>query len=190
MAKATSAIEAAKEHLGGDGGAAEEEHDTAIERMEEAATTFVLNTDTLVDDARDMLLEQIKQRPKPWSATSTAEQRDVAAACEHAAKELVRKVVEAVAASGREPVRALLTKIALGDDIVITAKLKTLGADEEDRAVVSLHGARGKHVLIIPASADDYQGGRQAQTDPDEPGLFEAGDIPDDDSDLNDGASD
>lgn len=165
-------------------------HTAAIDRMETLATDAVLSDKALVFDVRDFLLDQIKSRPKPWSATSQGEQRDVAAACEHAAKELVRKVVEAIAANGADPVRVLLTKVTLGDDIVIAGKVKVFDEAEEDRAVSLLHSARGKHVMLTVASADDYaQGNREAETQPDEPGFgFEAGPI--DDNDLAGGDDD
>jgi hypothetical protein len=152
-------------------------HTAAIDRMENLASEAVLNDKSLVFDARDFLLDQIKSRPKPWSATSNQEQRDVAAACEHAGRELVRKIVEAIAANGKDPVRVLLTKVTLGDDIVIAGKVKVLGEDEEDQAVSLLHSARGKHVMLTVASVEDYSGNaREADTDPDQPGLgFEAG---------------
>lgn len=157
-------------------------HTAAIDRMENMATEAVLSDKMLVFDVRDFLLDQIKSRPKPWSGTSQGEQRDVAAACEHAAKELVRKVVEAIAAHGADPVRVLLTKVTIGDDIVIAGKVKTFDEDEENRAVELLHKARGKHVMLTVASADDYaQGNREAETMDDEPNLgFEAGPIEDD----------
>lgn len=171
----------------GDGGRAEAEHLTAIERMEQAATDFQLTSEALVFDVRDFLLEQIKVRPKPWSATSSGEQRDVAAACEHAAQELVRKVVEAIRADGRDPIRALLESYSEKDGLKASLKVKTFSEEESLAAVVGLHRAVGKHVLIIVASADDYKGGeREPEILPDEPGLqFEAGtDHPEDDADL------
>lgn len=168
--------------LGDDDGAAggydaEAEHLTALDRMEAIATDLELNTDELVFDVRDFLLDTIKARPKPWSATSQAEQRDVAAACEHAAKELVRKVAEAIAANGVSSIRVLLTKVNMGADIVISGKVKTFGEDEEDAAVLALHRAIGKHVMLTRASADDYMGGsREAETEPDEPDFGFEGD--------------
>jgi predicted small metal-binding protein len=178
----TEALEASREHFAGKpeeerADLSEAAHDNAIGRMEAMATDAVLDDKALVWDVRDFLLDQIKSRPKPWSATSNGEQRDVAAACEHAGKELVRKIVETIAANGREPVRVLLTKVTLGDDIVIACKLKTMGADEEERAVALLHHARGKHVLLTPASADDYSDNQRGpDVDEDQRALgFEAG---------------
>lgn len=168
---------------------AEAEHRTAVDGMAEAAERLQLDTSALVFDVRDFLLEQIKQRPKPWSATSQAEQRDVAAQCEHSATELVRKVVEALAANGVDSIRVLLTKVnAGGDDIVITGKVKFVDEDpvSRDKSILSLHHAIGKHVMLTRATAEDYkQGGSDVDqlTDPDDPEFgFEGGG---DDSDLS-----
>jgi hypothetical protein len=157
---------------------AEGQHTTALDRMAGIVDDLELSTGELVFDVRDFLLDTIKQRPKPWSSTSQAEQRDVAAACEHSATELIRKIVEAVAARGVVPVRVLLTKVTLGDDIVIAGKVKTYSDDEADKAVMILHKAHGKHVMLTVASVEDYRGeGRDAETDVDEPPLdFEAQD--------------
>lgn len=155
---------------------AEEEHETAIDRMESIGDDLDLDTEELVADVRDFLLDTIKARPKPWSGTSQAEQRDVIASCEHNAKELVRGVVEAVAARGVQPVRMLLTKVTMGNDTIITGKLKAYDEEEEDRAIKILHSSLQKHVMITAASVEDYQAeGRDVDGDPDEPDLeFEA----------------
>lgn len=161
---------------------AEAQHTTALDRMEAIADELELDTDEMVFDVRDFLLDTIKARPKPWSATSQAEQRDVAASCEHAAKEVVRKIAEAIASKGVNSIRVLLTKVNMGTDIVISGKVKTFGEDEEDKAVLALHRAIGKHVMLTRASADDYAGGdREAQTDEDEPGFGFEGGEPDED---------
>lgn len=168
---------------------AEGEHLMAVDRMAGLADSLALDSRSMVWDVRDFLLETIKARPKPWSATSQAEQRDIAAACEHAANELVRKVVEAVAANGVHPVRVLLTGVKLGSDMVITGKVKTYDVEEADQAVLALHHAIGKHVMLTRATTEDYrQEARDAGTDPDEPDFrFEAdGDDPDPDGDDDD----
>ncbi len=121
----------------------ESAHQTAIERMEQNATDFVIDERSLVPDVRDFLLQNIKDRPKPWAATSNAEQQDVAGACEHAAVELVRKVVEAIRSSGAtDPIRCLLVGFAdKGDDIKVDLKVKAIDAEDTLKAVMSLHKA-------------------------------------------------
>lgn len=164
----------------------EQNHQASLDAAEAAAGSIEFDSRSLIWDLRDALLGQFKHRPRPWSGLSEGEQRDVAASFEHAAAELVRKVVETVAANGKVPVRVLLTKVTLGDDIVISGKVKTLSADEEDEAVGLLHTARGHHVMLTVASKDDYaQGQREPETQPDQNALeFEAGAPPADDSDL------
>lgn len=161
----------------------EAEHNAATERMERMASDFELDAGSLVSDARDFMLEQIKHRPRVWSATSQGEQRDVAAACDHAARELIRKMLEQIATRDVQPIRALLTKYTDGDEIVITAKVKAFTEEESAAAVIGLHKARGKHVMITVASVSDYDGNkRDPATDPDEPLMsFEAGEIDEDD---------
>ena len=153
-------------------------HLTAIERMEAQASEYDVDQRSLVPDVRDFLLDQIKSRPKPWAATSNGEQHDVAAACEHAAVELVRKVVEAIRADPKsDPIRCLLVGFAdKGDDIKVELRVKALSAEETVAAVIGLHKAKSKHVLLTVASVDDYrQDNREAALDDDEPPLdFEA----------------
>lgn len=168
----------------GEGWDAEGEHTLAVDRMSAIADELVLTDDKrLVEDIRDFLLDVIKTRPKPWSGTSQAEKRDVAAACEHSASELVRKVVEAIAARGVDPVRVLLTKVAMGNDIVITGKVKAFDPHEEHKAISILHGALNKHVMLTVATKDDYSSGEESEESEefDEPAFgFEAGEAEDD----------
>lgn len=183
-------VEGAIERLG----KAVEEHgepepETVVDRIERSASEFQIETKSLVVDVRDFMLEIVKRLDKPWGLTPNDQQRDIAAAVEQTATDLVRKVVEAVRAdSSASPIRCLLVGYSdKGDDIKVDLKVKTLDADETTRAVVALHKAKGKHVLVTVASVDDYRGEtRDPVLDPDEPALdFEAGPTPPaDDSDL------
>lgn len=166
---------------------AEQQHTTAIDRMRNMGEEAVLSDRSLVFDVRDFLLDQIKSRPKPWSATSTMEQREIAAVCEENAETLIEKILNVIASRGEKSVRVLLTKINIGDDIVIAGKVKMADPADEDEAVTALHHARGKMVILTPASLQDYKSvKREAETMPDQPDFpFEAGsEHPDDDSDL------
>lgn len=136
---------------------------------------------------RDFMLDLYKTRPELWHKMKEGEQHDLAASLEQVSKELVRQVVEAIASDGRTSIRALLESYAEKDGIKVTLKVKTLNEDEALAAVIGLHRAQGKHVMITVASADDYAADRHdPETLPDAPGLnFEAGsDHPADDSDL------
>lgn len=150
----------------------------SIERLETIAATFDPAPRTLVQDCRDIMLDLFKSRPKPWSAMSEESQRDTAAALENGMRDIVRKIVETVRSDeGTQPIRALLEGYSEKDGIKATLKVRSFSPEEELAAVVGLHKARGKFVLVTVASVDDYNGSRDAQTDADQPDLdFEAGD--------------
>ena len=171
------AVTGQDQELYGAAGDLEGQHNTAIDRLHAMADDVQIDSESMVFDTRDFILDIIKSRPKPWSATSQGEQRDIAAAVEHCSRELVRNIVEAVASNGVSAIRVLLTKVAMGSEIVITGKVKTMDAAEEDAAVANLHRSINKHVMLTRATVEDYNGGgREAQTDPDEPDFgFEAG---------------
>lgn len=155
----------------------EETASPVVERLERFADDLEFDAGFLVEDARDFMLDLFKTRPKPWSSMPEEEQRDVAAAIEQAMVEFVRKVVETVRTDPHtQPIRALLVGYAEKDGINANLKIRAFTPEEEEAAVVGLHRARGKFVLVTVASVDDYRGGRDAETEPDQPGMeFEAG---------------
>lgn len=150
-----------------------------LEKMEAIVGESLIESDTLAGDIRDCLLDIVKTRPKPWSQLTEAEQNDVARALEYAARDLVTKTVEAIAAKQAEnnPIRAILESYVEKDGIKASLKIKTLGEEDAEAAVVSLHKARGKVVMITLASAQDFMGERgEFEAEPDQNGLdFEAG---------------
>jgi hypothetical protein len=190
MASSKKSSAAEQPEVVGDGGQREEEVSQAVQDLEAHADALDLGEEAtrVVANTTEWLVELFKRRPKPWTELSQAEQRDVQAALEHNAKELVRHVVEAVAREGRTAVRCLMVGFTdKGEDIAVTLKVKSLGKEETEQAVLGLHRARGKHVLLTVASADDFAGAPASDSsEPDQPDLgFEAGsDHPSDDSDL------
>lgn len=172
-----------------EGGEDEDRPTPTMERLERTLEDVKFDTGSMVFDTRDAMLEFIKRLPKPWGITPFDQQADVAAAVEQFSKDLVRKIVEAVRADGRSSIRALLVSYAEKEGINVQLKVKTHSAEESLKAVIALHQAQGKHVLIMVASADEYQEGQRGpELQPDQPGLqFEAGsdDHPDDDRDLS-----
>lgn len=160
--------------------------DQRVEDLQALATNFELDETGLIELLRDAMLEQFKHRPKPWGQLLPGEQRDVAAALEFSAKTFVRKAVSLIAAQDRPHVRANFKKYTDdGSKLSVTLEVPIV----EDATVLALHGSRGKQVLIITADADDFVGGREAQTDAEQPDLeFSAGsdraEHPADDSDL------
>lgn len=186
--------EAKQKGTAGDGGAREEEVLASTAALDAKAEEEFLSGEggQIVADTTARLLDLFKHRPKPWSELSQTEQRDLAAALESNAKEIVRQIAEAVARDGREPIRAILESYAEKDGIRVTLKVKPFDEDEALAAVVGLHKAQGKNVLITVASADDYhEAPARDESEPDQPALgFEAGsdEHPADDSDLADAA--
>lgn len=162
-----------KDQQTGDGGKREEQVLKGTEQIEKGADALEFDeAASIVNDLALHNLEQFKNRPKPWDQLSQGEQQDLFAALSANAKETVRRVVEALARDGREPIRALLEGYTEKDGIKVTLKVKTFSEDEALAAVVGLHKAQGKHVLITVASADDYD---QNRTDPSSPEQNELG---------------
>jgi hypothetical protein len=168
----------------------EHEGQRVSDSLEFVAAEAPLDAKSLVADLRDAVLEVVKRLDKPWGLVPFDQQRDIAAGVEHTCTELVRRAVETIAADpARKPIRCLLVGYAdKGDDIKVDLKVKAMGEEETSDAVLALHRAKGKHVMVTVASADDY---RQVERGPelmaDQPALgFEAGsdEHPADDSDL------
>jgi len=163
-----------------------EEVSPATERLEAIVQESEFSPDTLAGDVRDTMLDLFRSRPKPWSAMTEAEQNDVVRALEYASRELVLKAVDAIRSTGTEsPIRAILESYNEKDGIKAALKIKTMGEQDGEAAVLALHKARGKMVLVTLASADDYLGDRgDPAIMPDQSGLdFEAGaDVGDDET--------
>jgi len=152
--------------------------------MFEEAESFNLDPRQFVPDIRDVLLDQFKNRPKPWSAMSQAEQIDCARALENTAANLVQRVIEEVSAGGHSSIRCLLESYTEKDGIKVTMKVQAFGIEDGERAVLFLHKARGKTVMLRLATMDEYKGDREPVTEPDQNDLEFDADYDGDDSDL------
>lgn len=175
----------------GDGGSREEEVSAAQQAFDAMHEQIDLGDEAgaVVRTATAWVIELFKARPKPWDQLSQAEQRDLAAGVEQNVHELVRLLVEAIARTGSEPVRCLFVGFTdKGDDIKAELKVKAFSKEETEQAVLAMHRARGKHVLVTVASADDFHShAANDLSEPDQRALgFEAGsdEHPSDDSDL------
>lgn len=153
------------------------QHQKTLEALHDDSDLGDISTDQMVFDMRDAMLKRIKGMTSPWSGCSQAQQREIGAALEEAAKDMVQHAVEAIVARGVDPVRILLTKVALGNEIVITGKVRADDPEDEFLAVKNLHHALNKFVMLTVATSDEFnEGGREFETMPDEPGLeFEDG---------------
>jgi hypothetical protein len=177
----------------GDGGAHEQATAAATEKLAQSGDQFAPVVDTIAGDLRDFFIQMWKDRPKPWSQTSNGEQNDIVRAVEYAVRNAVAKSVDLIATNQMAdvPIRAILESYADKGDIKAVLKIKTADDTDAENAVLALHRAQGKLVLISKATPADYLGERgQVQTDADDPALPFADDRPDhpaDDSDLSDG---
>lgn len=160
----------------------------AVAKIEELAADFEISElRYIVADSRDLVLAMIKEMPKLWGALPEAKQYDLARGIENGISEMVQRIAEAVASREAQPIRAFLESYNEKDGIKAVLKLKPASEAEELQAVIGLHKAKGRMVLVTPADADDYRAERKAKTDPDEPGLEldpDPPEHPDDDSDL------
>lgn len=132
-----------------------------------------IDIDTVGGDCRDIMLDIIKHRPKPWDAMDEAEKLDVVKAIEFAVREMVSKAVDVLADSEKIGIKGLLETYSEKDGFKVTVKVR--GSDNEemgDQAVLILHKSQGKLVKIIPCSAEDYLGEREGVDIPsDEPEI-------------------
>jgi hypothetical protein len=103
---------------------------------------------TLRGDLRDALLEVFKHRPKPWSACSEMEQRDIAGALDYVAEKLINKAARIIASEGSDAVSATLESVTMKDGLKITAKA-VFSID----AAEMLAGAQGGEILIVSSDS-------------------------------------
>lgn len=188
-----AAIEKAKEHLdpappapdtvedqAGKHEAAHEAMLATLEAVAEDSNITSADLKQLVAVNRDAMIEVFKHRQKPWGQLSAGEQGDVAKALEHASKILVRKIVVILAAQNRPHVRAKLEGYGEDSGVKIKLSLAAMTPEDQSTAILLLHGAVRKEVLIVTADAEAHAGAKKAKIEPDDPELK----FPDDNSDL------
>jgi hypothetical protein len=132
------------------------------EKFEAIVAEADLDLATLGGDCRDIMLDIVKHRPKPWDAMDSAEQQDVVKAIEYATRQMVQRVVDAVRSDEQDGVKGLLESYTEKDGFKVAIKVRTGDNDELDSGheVLILHRAQGKLVKIVPCSAEDYMGQR------------------------------
>jgi hypothetical protein len=125
-------------------------------------------TETLVGDLRDYILDQFKNRQKPWQQMSESEQRDTAEQIQKNAKDVVAKVVKLIAENGRKTIVAHLHdfKVYKG---VITAKITTKKTAD---TLLEFSESQQKTVLVIASDSAEFEGERApVAIDPDQGDL-------------------
>ncbi|MDZ7824521.1 MAG: hypothetical protein U5K75_11125 [Ahrensia sp.] len=140
---------------------------TALEAVPESCEMALK---TLQGDLRDALLEVFKHRPKPWSACSETEQRDIAYGLEDISEKLVAKAARIIASKGFEAVSATLESVTIKEGLKITAK-----AVFSTHAIEMLAGAQGGEILIVNCDAGRMMHQRApVKIDKDQPELIES----------------
>lgn len=130
-----------------------------------------LAADTLRGDVRDSILDWMKATPKPWSQMGEQEQRDLAAAANRYAGQLVREVCKLVAANERPSIVATLVEYKEKDGVEAKLKLPSKG-----EVVAALHEACGREVLVVTSGAEEFMGqASDAKIDADQPDMLGIG---------------
>jgi hypothetical protein len=116
-----------------------------------------LARETLTGDVRDIILNDMKDRANalPWNLSGEKEQQEVIEHARRIAEHLVHRVVEIVAAGGRQVIQAQLEKITIKDGITATLELS-----QHNEQRHRLYDAQGSTVMIIVAEKEPFEGER------------------------------
>lgn len=135
-----------------------------------------LKIDTLAGDLRDAMLMRVRDMKRPWSMLTEAEQRELAAGLDMAARHLVRGAIHLL--TDYEFPRAVVTlgEVKIKGEKGIEAKIGCANI-EHNRQVLGEHV--GDHVLMLMVDSETFMGEREpAKIDPDQPHLPGADDQP------------
>lgn len=142
--------------------------------IEQAADEFAPVANLLRGDCRDAMLNVIRNAVD-WGKYSESQQRDINAAIDYAADQIVQRAVAAIAAEGRDQVTLKLEQVVVKDGLKVVCS----GGYTHD-ALVLLGELQGKTVLMTVADASAFDGQRgNAPVMPDQTDLLD-----DDNSDL------
>lgn len=114
-----------------------------------------LQKDTLTGDVRDAILDRFRHNQLSWGMMREDQQRAFAHDVDGFARNLVRQVVDIVAAEDRPVIRAKLGEVKGKKDVGgdIEAKIVLPGTSEYRHA---LFDARGLSVMLIVADAEQF----------------------------------
>lgn len=172
---------------------------SVFERRLDRLTTLVeeaqFESGTAFGDLRDCILDLFKHRPALWSAMGQSDQRDLIRHVEATAKQVLSKIVLAVAEDESETIQATLLGQFTVKGEAIEAKLKIEQANSD--VLLDLYAMAGHRVVIVSADDKRFMSARRdAPTEPDQREIAFADPAPTppshpaDDSDLADGADD
>jgi hypothetical protein len=128
----------------------------------------LLGVRTLRGDLRDLLLDQIRNMPKPWHLMSEEEQRRRAVHVDEQSTAIINALVDLIAADGRPVINARVEVVNIKTK-AIEAKLVLSRSDEQRLALID---AQGDNVMVVLSDPSRFSGERApAKIDPDQPGL-------------------
>lgn len=123
-----------------------------------------LAVDTLRGDLRDAMLDRFKNTKRPWAAMTEKEQAEVANAFDSAARHLVTRATQIIAAGGRQTIVATVDSITVKDGIKVVAKVPM-----NEESLLQLGLAQGHAILIVAASSEKFDGeSNPPEIDPDQ----------------------
>lgn len=151
---------------------------TAEELSEvEKRVEFVMSSDTLMGDIRDVMLDRLKAMPKPWTVMSENEQRDLIWGVSSAAENLIRQAALLIAANGYPTIQGQVEQSTIKDDIKTIVRVAKSHPDR-----LSLMDAAGHSCILVIADVAQFMGERApAKPDPEQPDMIETATLVDDD---------
>lgn len=142
--------------------------DKHVERLMSIAEQAEFESGTLVGDIRDTMLDVFKNRPKPWSQLSEAEQRDLAKALDNVAKTFIRKVVRVVAEEDLFSIDGVIKGYS-GKGGAFKVNIEARG---DEQTATELFKMDGHDVVIMSADASRFTGQKKdAEVQPDQPAF-------------------
>ncbi len=129
-----------------------------------------IETDTLVGDIRDLLLQEMRDAKdhRPWTERNEDEQDAMIDRADRFATSLVAKIVREIAIMGRPSVTVQIKKWEVGEGLKIAAE----GVASEGNAITLLHGGKVAHLVFGDIS--EFKGERgEIIAAPDQPVLHD-----------------
>lgn len=127
-----------------------------------------IETDTLVGDVKDLILQEMRDAKdhRPWTERNEDDQDAMIDRADRFAVSLVAKIVREVAIMGRPSVPVQIKKWEVGDNLKIAAE----GVPTEGNAITLLHG--GKIAYLVFGGVEDFKGERgELKATPDQGSL-------------------
>lgn len=130
-----------------------------------------LQRQTLAGDVRDFLLNYIRhdKNPLPWNMRTEDQQKQTIWAATEAANHLLERVVELVAAGGRETIIGQLVQFQVKDGVKAV-----IATPADDQTLLAINKLRHGKVIIALADMSAIDGERKpAKAEPDQGSLLE-----------------